>query len=439
MGTLLAAGGVLPIRRAQGRRCRRRGVGFVDPVDVATSFSLERPIEPLEDPVEQWLRWEEQANLVGFRTSTKPVEISLAAVAPGLVSLEASADAPSDIVRRFVRGDRVLFPRHPLNRDPSVSFYSEPVADRWWCRFTSSRTLVVPVAPGEALFSLKLATDHPHPDFHQPEKTRLREEADWSMEWCDPVDRIDALLGPEPGLRMVREVVALVVRGSETACLVRDLRLFQDGNHYLPALSLPWVGRQIARRAGEPFAEFWGRHYAEAVGRAKARLLARYGLWYETPNPQNVLVQLDRSLHPTGVLVFRDLGDTYCATDAFEARELPWTRLRTDLRPETQNSFWAFGEAGERSVEAPLLADWYGRHDRAYFGELGLAFPEAAPSAPQARGDLARAWSESLRSARGERAVADAFARRIAAHRSGVDRGQELRPGPRPLELGSDA
>jgi hypothetical protein len=257
------------------------------------------------------------------------------------------------------------------------------------------------------------------------------------MDWCGPVDRIDALLGPDPSLRMVREVVALVVRGSETACLVRDLRLFQDGHHYLPALSLPWVGRQIARRHGEPFAEFWGHHYAEPVGRAKARLLARYGLWYETPNPQNVLVQLDRALRPTGVLVFRDLGDTYCATDAFDARELPWTRLRADLRPETQMSFWAFGEAGERSVDAALLADWYARHDRAYFGELAAAFPDVAPAGA---GDLARAWSDALRSSRGECAIAAGFGRQIAAARaSGVDRRETPGPGPRPLELRGDA
>ena len=389
----------------------------MDPLELARASSREEPIAPLADPVEQWLRWEEQANLVGFRTSTKPVEVAVAAVPPGLVSVEASTDAPGDVLRRFVRGENVLFPRHPLNQDPSVCFYDEPVAESWWCRFTSSRTLVVPVGPGESLFSLKLATDHPHPDFRQPEKTRLREEADWSMDWCGPVDRIDALLGPMPGVQLVREVVALVVRGSETACLVRDLRLFQDGHHYLPALSLPWVGRQIARRFSEPFAGFWGRHYAERIGRAKARIFARYGLWYETPNPQNVLVQLDRELRPTGVLVFRDLGDTYCATDAFEARELPWTRLVSELRPETQTSFWAFGEAGDHSVDADALSDWYARHDRAYFAELAEHFPEAAPPAATPAGELAAAWTRSLRSAEGERAVASGFERLVAAAR----------------------
>jgi len=34
-----------------------------------------------------------------------------------------------------------------------------------------SRTLVVPPERGEPAFSVKLPTDHPHPDFEQPEKT----------------------------------------------------------------------------------------------------------------------------------------------------------------------------------------------------------------------------------------------------------------------------
>jgi len=381
----------------------------VDAIEIAEPFPAEPSLEPLPDPVEQWLHWEQQANLVGFRRSTKPVDVAVVAVAPGLVELAAASDAPPDVVARFVRGDRILFPKHPLNRDPSVAFYDEPVAESWACRFTSSRTLVVPAGPGRSLCSLKLATDHPHPDFRQPEKTRLREEADWSMDWTRPVDRIDARLGPDPSLRLVREVVVLLVRGSETACLVRDLRLFQDGHHYLPALSLPWVGRQIAGRHGERFAEFWGRHYAERVGRAKARLLARYGLWYETPNPQNVVVQLDRALQPTGVLVFRDLGDTYCATDAFEARDIPWTRLERDLRPETENSFWAFGEAGPCSVAPEVLADWHARHDRAYFAELAAYFPDARPASATPPAELAAAWSRSLRGPSGERAIANGF------------------------------
>ena len=121
---------------------------------------------------------------------------------------------------------------------------------------------------GSALFSLKLATYHPHPDFHQPEKTRLREEALDAIEWVQVLARIDRLLLPLDDVDLVHEVLVVLQKGGETGFMVRDLRLFQDGRHYLPALSLPWVGRQIARRHGQPFDRFWGRHFARRVGRA---------------------------------------------------------------------------------------------------------------------------------------------------------------------------
>ena len=45
---------------------------------------------------------------------------------------------------------------------------------------------------------------------------------------------------------LVREVLVVLERGGEAGVLVRDLRRFQTGGYFLPALSLPWVGRQIA-------------------------------------------------------------------------------------------------------------------------------------------------------------------------------------------------
>ena len=67
------------------------------------------------------------------------------------------------------------------------------------------------------------------------------------------------------GVDLVHEVLVVLHKGGETGFMVRDLRLFQDGRHYLPALSLPWVGRQIARRHGQPFDRFWGRHFARRL------------------------------------------------------------------------------------------------------------------------------------------------------------------------------
>jgi hypothetical protein len=374
------------------------------------------PDEPLEldpDPVAQWLDWEEQANLVGFRASTRPVEIDVVSAPRGQLEVHILPGAPEAIVSRFVQGDRVLFPRHPLNTDPSVAWFDDPVSERWTARFTSSRTLALPgPESGAALASLKMATDHPHPNFHQPEKTRLREEAIGTVDWVRILTRIDPLLEPLAEVALVTEVLVVLAAGGESGFMVRNLQIFQDGHYYLPALSIPFVGRQIARANGEPFDVFWGRHFAEIVGRVKARLFARYGLWFETPNPQNILVQLDAASRPTGTLVFRDVGDGECATDVELVREVPWTRLVADLRPETRSSFWAFGEAGDHSVEAATLERWYALHDDAYFGELAGWFPELTPAASVIGNARLGHWNAALRTADSASAIARAFTRR---------------------------
>jgi hypothetical protein len=376
------------------------------------------------DPVRQWLDWEEQANLVGFRTSTAPVEVEVAVVPRSDVEIHVLPGAPDAIVERFVRANTVCIPRHPLNRDATVAWFDAPVAERWTARFTSSRTLALPgPESGDALFSLKLATDHPHPDFHQPEKTKLRDEARSAIDWAHTIRRIDALLGPIDHVQLVTEVLVVLAAGSETGYVVRDLRGFQDGAYYLPALSIPWVGRQIARAHGAAFDDFWGEVFAEPVGRAKARLLARYGLWYETPNPQNVLVKLAPDLRPTGTLVFRDIGDGYCATDAATARGVPWTRVVADLRPEAQNSFWAFGEAGDHSVPPATLETWYARHDAGYFGELAAWFPDLAPPASTPADARLAHWSRALTSEAAAAATLAAFSYRMQGRHLRTDGG----------------
>jgi hypothetical protein len=383
--------------------------------DAVRAFDPGADLELLDDAVAQWLDWEEQANLIGFRASTVPVEVELSSIPRDELEVHVLPGAPPALVGQFLRGDRVLCARHPLNRDPSVAWTRMPVTERWSARFTSSRTLAMYGAEsGASLFSLKLATDHPHPDFLQPEKTRLREEAQDAVRWVTQLRRIDGLLEPMVGVRLIPEVMVVLARGGETGFMVRDLRAFQDGDYTLPALSLPFVGRQIARRHGETFESFWARHYAAPVGRAKARILVRYGLWLETPNPQNLLVRLDRSLRPRPEVVIRDVGDGMCATDAFDSTDRPWSRLTSDLRPETGNSFWAFGEAGPHSVDRHTLEAWHRAHDDAYFAELAGAFPAIAPPASMPAEARLDHWNRTLRTPLGEQSVRQLFSR-IAA------------------------
>ncbi len=353
--------------------------------------------KPWADTVEQWLRWEQRANLIGFRVNPRPFELELASVPRAAVDVRMPAGELHPVVARFVRGDQVLIPKHPLNRDSGVAFFAEPCAERWKARYTSSRTLAV---PGDPLFSIKLPTDHPHPDFEQPEKTRVREEAEDALRWMQLLDRVDALLPPEPALLVIREALVILVPGSESAVVVRDLSPFRK-LYYLPGLSIPWVGHQIARRHRIDFATFWAEHYAAPTGRAKAALFARTGLQQTTPNPQNLLVELDRELRPTGRIALRDIGDADCATNALECSQGPWTRLTDEVKPEFRNSFWAFGEAGDHSVEPAILERWYAEHERAYFATLARYVPALAPRDPELEVKAALDhWNGALRAAR---------------------------------------
>ena len=345
-------------------------------MDASAAASLPSlPLPPLEapvDPIEQWLLWEEQANLVGFRVSTQPVAIQVALIPSEKLSFFVAGFTPPDVCARFLRGDRICFPRHPLNLSPNVAFLDEPVSEVWSARYTSSRTLAVAdgLAVGGSLFSIKLPTDRPHRDFVQPEKVKLREEGEWAIELAGRIERVEAAVGKDPSLLLVKEALVALVPGGETGFMVRDLTPLQDGCYYLPALSIPYCGRQIAARHRSGFDAFWGRAYARAVGRAKALLAARYGLQYETPNPQNILLQLDAALRPTGVVVFRDLGDTDALTQGGSPAAPVWGRLARELKPETRNSFWAFDSADDLRIAPEILDGWYALHDRAYLDAL---------------------------------------------------------------------
>ena len=369
--------GAPPLPRVEGRayRAARREatpVYFVGPLAEARGEVAPHlyPFGQSTKCFAQWLLWEEQSNFSGFRTTTRPIELEVARIERSRVEVRTAGPIARELAERMFSGDFVHFPKHPLNRDAGVAFRDVTPSEHWRARFTSSRTLVVWDGFETRPFAVKLATDHPHTGVCQPEKTELREEVREALLFAEHVLAVDARLGRDPELLLLLESIGVSVPGSQTGMLVRDLAPLRDGHFYLPAFSIPFVGRTLAAAAGESFSAFWGAGYAEPVGRAKAKLLARYGLQYQTPNPQNILVQLDARFRPTGAIVLRDLADTDFVTDAGRECGAPWTRLTASLAPETANSFWAFEQAPASPADAATLAAWHKRHDRAYVDEL---------------------------------------------------------------------
>ena len=115
----------------------------LSPVE-AIGVAPDAPMALLDDPIEQWLLWEEQANLHGFRTSTAPVPIEVAAVPRSAVTVRIATWPPAEILERFVRARPRAVPAPSAEPRPARSrSRTLPAAERWVCRYTSSRTLVV--------------------------------------------------------------------------------------------------------------------------------------------------------------------------------------------------------------------------------------------------------------------------------------------------------
>jgi hypothetical protein len=239
-------------------------------------------------------------------------------------------------------------------------------------------------------FTIKLATNHPHglQGERQDGKIKTNDDIDSALIHTNHMKKVDRVMGPDEKLLTLGEVMTMAEKETGIGMVVRDVRLLADGHYYLPALSIPYVGREIAKLNGVSFDEFFQKYYAELLGEAKARLLLRYGLQMETPNSQNMLIQFDRNMRPTGKIVFRDISDSYLVDPVATglgykgqigrdmAVEYPPAR---EIKPFWSNSSWRFDEApGDSAVSAATLGKWGAAHNRAYIEyiekELGMKF-----------------------------------------------------------------
>jgi hypothetical protein len=186
-------------------------------------------------------------------------------------------------------------------------------------------------------------------------------------------------------MEMMRDILSVRQKsGSQNGFVLRDLRAMKKGHHYLPALSIPYEGNAIASELGTTMAELFKKTYAEDLGRAKAMLLLRYGIQMSTPNPQNMLIELDENYKPTGKILFRDISDTrliepiakHLAPEVRAALEIDQKAgfpIDQKIYPFWSNSSWRLDEAG---IPKKVVADWGESHDRSFaktiLEELGL-------------------------------------------------------------------
>lgn len=337
----------------------------------------------IEDGYKQWMIWEQTANVPMFLKSQEPIDVPLVEMAADLVTIKTTPDAPPELINQFRTADgNIYWPKHPYNTHEKVPFKDLPADDQLPAYLTSSRSLAL---DGKLRgFTIKLATDHPHGPGgeRQVGKIKTNDDIDSALVHTKHMQKVDHVMGADEKVLTLGEVMTMAEKKTGIGMVVRDVRLLNDGNYYLPALSIPYVGREIAALNGVPFDQFFKTYYAELLGEAKARILLRYGLQMLTPNAQNMLIQFDRDMKPTGKIVFRDISDAYLvdavATGLGYSGQIARDNVVEyppveEIKPFWSNSSWRFDEAGTKAVSKATLNSWAAAHNRAYIGYIEKA------------------------------------------------------------------
>lgn len=331
-----------------------------------------------EDAYLQWLQWEQTANLEKFRQPKEAAELPLSVVPLEKVEIQADPSVSKLAQQIFLQvygKDHVLWAKHPFNSYSVVPFFSKTEVGNVQAYYTASRSMAL--TGNLRGFTIKMPTDHPHGPHRgsQPSKADTSADVASALLHTEHIISQDKKLKPDEVLIILPEVLTVAEKETNIGYVVRDVRKTDDGHYYLPALSIPYVGREIAKINGQPFEKFWEEHYAKLLGEAKARLLLRYGLQMETPNPQNMLIQLDRNLKPTGRIAFRDMSDAFFVDDIAQAlgfKKAVEKDMEADydpheyIQPFVSNSLWRLDEAGPLSVSSNAMTRWSIVHNRQF-------------------------------------------------------------------------
>ena len=213
---------------------------------------------------------------------------------------------------------------HPDNTSSAVPFLYKTIKSYLVGFYSASRSIFF--RSNDGFFSIKTGTDHPRgsKSFYSEEdmnKIVMDNTVEMGKVRMQVVSQVDQSMKPPDILVLAKKVAVietlpdLKIKGQfgfrPGGYMVRNLDFLKNQNaYYIPAFSLPTVGLAIAKKKGVEFSKFWNKHYAEALGRAKAQFLVKYGLIMTCPHAQNILIEVDLNFMPTGRIVIRDLDNT---------------------------------------------------------------------------------------------------------------------------------
>lgn len=178
---------------------------------------------------------------------------------------------------------------------------------------TASRSYIVIDPKNGAQFSIKTSTNQTGGAW-KDKKQDYKDGFD-IMLISDLMARLQ-LERPFENLAIMQEPLAFGIESIDQSIVVRELGEIAKSDQflYIPGFSVLHedTGREIAELNGsnDP-AQFWNEHYVKAMAKAAAEVVARTGIWFDSPHSQNFLVEMTKDFKPTGRVVLRDLGDIY--------------------------------------------------------------------------------------------------------------------------------
>lgn len=332
-----------------------------------------------DDPYQQWVTWEQSSNFARFRRSGEPMMIRKSYVKSDSVTVTYFEGVPEKLKHLIQPLTNVAWFNHPYNQIQTLPHSQDKAIAYLKTDETASRS--VSFTLDQNIYTIKMGVSHPN----GPKDGQSKAKADTKEDIADGINRMEYIekvhreVGSDPELILAKEIAMVADKATGQGYLLRDISFLNSGNYYLPAFSIPYAGRDIALFNHTSPEHFWKHAYASLLGRAKAKLLLRYGLQMETPNSQNILIELDSNLKPTGRLVFRDISDTVLidnvaqglgSVEAILKDFASGSDLSRTIKPYWKNSVWRFDEAGPQSFSADTLKDWGQAHDNAYKAEI---------------------------------------------------------------------
>ncbi len=304
-------------------------------IESEPALTLKEKMQVLDDPFQQWLNWEvektkdflhqerQTSEIVTFQVPSSHLDVEWLAqgIAPTqddpayLSKIQNFIGLPSDETLRWMR--------HPYNSDfDKVPKYGQFETDsplKVDGFHTSSRSIVLEAS--DAYFSVKMPTNYPF----GKSRMKQKEKAELHEDIADSLVRSRLILEMKQGYERhspgeVLHTLGVVRTSPEhwkakvNGFLIRDLRpILRREHYYFPAhlIATP-LGETLAGGWGaSQWQVFWREHWGAALGKFLAKAALVWGLAIEKPNPQNFLIQLDKeTLAPTGVLAWRDIGDS---------------------------------------------------------------------------------------------------------------------------------